>query len=61
MRSYVPSSSSELLSQSQIVFKALLTLHQMMRAGSTDQLLENLSQGDVLKLRNVSNQNWEGQ
>ncbi len=44
----------------QIVFKALLTLHQMIRSGSTETLLEHLSQGDVLRLRNISSQSWEG-
>lgn len=32
----------------------------MMRSGSTDALLQYLSQGDQLRLRNVSGQNWEG-
>lgn len=44
----------------QVVFKALIVLHQMIRTGSTDQLLQHLSQGDTLRLRNVSGQNWEG-
>ncbi|ORY25441.1 ANTH domain-domain-containing protein, partial [Naematelia encephala] len=43
-----------------VVFKALIVLHQMMRSGSSDQLLEHLAQNDVLRLRNVSGQNWEG-
>lgn len=32
----------------------------MIRTGSTDALLDNLSQNDVLRLRNISGQNWEG-
>ena len=32
----------------------------MIRSGSTDQLLEQLAQSDVLRLRNVSDQRWEG-
>ena len=32
----------------------------MLRSGSTDQLLEFLAQGDMLRLRNVGGQNWEG-
>lgn len=44
----------------QVVFKALIVLHQMIRTGSTDQLLQYLSQGDALRLRNVNGQNWEG-
>ncbi|WWC95076.1 hypothetical protein V866_001928 [Kwoniella sp. B9012] len=43
-----------------VVFKALLTIHQMMRSGSTDQFLGVLSRQDVLKLRNVSGQGFEG-
>ncbi|EIW71887.1 hypothetical protein TREMEDRAFT_41409 [Tremella mesenterica DSM 1558] len=43
-----------------VVFKALLVLHQMIRSGSTDQLLDVLSQGDILRLRNVGGQNWDG-
>lgn len=38
----------------QVVFKALLTLHQMMRSGSAETLLGHLSRnGDVLRLRAV--------
>ncbi|OCF31610.1 ENTH domain-containing protein [Kwoniella heveanensis CBS 569] len=43
-----------------VVFKALLTLHQMIRSGGTQQLLEALSRQDVLKLRNVQGNSWEG-
>lgn len=43
-----------------VVFKALLVLHQMIRSGSTDTLLEFLGQGDALRLRNISGQNWDG-
>lgn len=45
----------------QIVFKALLVLHTMIRNGATDNILTHLSQSDVLKLRNVYSGNWEGQ
>ncbi|KAL1405247.1 hypothetical protein Q8F55_008873 [Vanrija albida] len=43
-----------------IVFKALLTLHQMIRAGSTDVLLRHLATTSVLRLSSVSDQNFEG-
>ncbi|WVR09685.1 hypothetical protein IAU60_006760 [Kwoniella sp. DSM 27419] len=43
-----------------VVFKALLTLHQMIRSGSTEQLLDLLSKQDVLKLRNIASSGWEG-
>ncbi|TXT04903.1 hypothetical protein VHUM_03986 [Vanrija humicola] len=42
-----------------IVFKALLTLHQMIRAGSTDALLHHLASKSVLRLNTVSDQNFE--
>lgn len=50
----------------QVVFKALIVLHQMIRAGSTDNVLSYLanntgSSGDVLRLRNVTAQAWDGQ
>lgn len=32
----------------------------MIRSGSSEQLLENLAQTDVLRLKNVSSANWEG-
>lgn len=44
----------------QVVFKALIVLHTMMRNGSTDNVLSYLSQAEVLHLRNVSAGNWEG-
>ena len=44
----------------QVVFKALLTLHTLIRNGATDNILAYLSTGDVLRLRNVSAPNWEG-
>lgn len=44
----------------QVVFKALLTLHTIVRNGATDNILAYLSNGDILKLRNVSAPNWEG-
>ncbi|KAG9001497.1 hypothetical protein FRB94_006561 [Tulasnella sp. JGI-2019a] len=43
-----------------IVFKALIVLHTMVRNGATDNVLGYLSQMDVLRLRNVSNGQWEG-
>lgn len=50
----IPSASS------QIVFKALIVLHTMIRAGSTDNVLSYLSSSNILKLQNVSSANWEG-
>lgn len=44
----------------QVVFKALIVLHTMIRNGATDNVLTYLSSEDVLKLRNVSNSQWEG-
>ena len=38
----------------------MLTLHTIIRNGSTDNILAYLSNGDVLKLRNVAAPNWEG-
>nr|XP_019010611.1 uncharacterized protein I206_05085 [Kwoniella pini CBS 10737]OCF49392.1 hypothetical protein I206_05085 [Kwoniella pini CBS 10737] len=43
-----------------VVFKALLTIHQMLRSGATDNFLNLLSQQDMMKLRNIQGQNWEG-
>ncbi|KAF9644178.1 ANTH-domain-containing protein, partial [Thelephora ganbajun] len=42
-----------------VVFKALLTLHTLIRNGSTDNILAYLSNGDMLRLKNVSAPNWE--
>ena len=47
-------------SHHQVVFKALLTLHTIIRNGSTDNILAYLSNGDILRLKNVSAPNWEG-
>lgn len=44
----------------QIVFKALIVLHTMIRNGATDNVLSYLSSGDVLRLRNVGQGQWEG-
>ena len=44
----------------QVVFKALIVLHTMIRNGATDNVLTYLSSEDVLKLRNVSAGQWEG-
>ncbi|KXN87515.1 ENTH domain-containing protein C19F8.03c [Leucoagaricus sp. SymC.cos] len=43
-----------------VVFKALIVLHTMIRNGATENVLSHLSQGDVLRLRNVYGGNWEG-
>ncbi len=45
----------------QVVFKALIVLHTMIRNGATDNILQYLSSSDVLKLRNVSSGQWEGE
>ncbi|KAG6896531.1 hypothetical protein C0992_007665 [Termitomyces sp. T32_za158] len=45
---------------SQVVFKALIVLHTMIRTGATDNVLGYLSNSDVLRLRNVSAGSWEG-
>ena len=47
------------------MFKALIVLHQMIRSGSTDNVLSYLGKtagtsGDVLRLRNVVAQAWDG-
>lgn len=44
----------------QVVFKALIVLHTMIRNGATDNVLSYLSSGDVLRLRNVATGQWEG-
>jgi hypothetical protein len=44
----------------QVVFKALLTFHTLIRNGSTNNILAYLSNGNVLKLNSVSTPNWEG-
>jgi hypothetical protein len=44
----------------QVVFKALIVLHTMIRNGSTDNVLGYLSSSDTLRLSNVSASNWEG-
>jgi hypothetical protein len=44
----------------QVVFKALIVLHTMIRNGATDNVLSYLSSGEVLRLKNVSTGNWEG-
>ena len=45
----------------QIVFKALIVLHMMIRNGATDNVLSYLSSSEVLRLRDISHGNWEGQ
>ena len=49
-----------LTSRLQVVFKALIVLHTMMRNGATDNVLAYLSASEVLRLRNVSAGNWDG-
>jgi hypothetical protein len=49
------------VAEHQVVFKALLTLHQMIRSGSTDQLLDHLVKSDVMRLRGIGGQNFEGE
>ncbi len=44
----------------QVVFKALIVLHTMIKNGATDNVLTYLSTEDVLKLRNVSDGQWDG-
>ncbi|KAF8605957.1 ANTH-domain-containing protein [Ceratobasidium sp. AG-I] len=43
-----------------IVFKALIVLHSMIRQGQTDNVLKYLASSDVLRLRNVTNGQWDG-
>ncbi|KAF7983335.1 hypothetical protein HWV62_22291 [Athelia sp. TMB] len=43
-----------------VVFKALIVLHTMIRNGATDNVLSYLSSSEVLRLKNVSAGNWEG-
>ncbi|KAG8220812.1 hypothetical protein J3R82DRAFT_2257 [Butyriboletus roseoflavus] len=43
-----------------VAFKALIVLHCMIRNGATDNVLSHLSSSEVLRLRNVSAGNWEG-
>ncbi len=44
----------------QVVFKALIVLHMMVRNGATDNVLQYLSSSDVLRLKNVAGGQWEG-
>ncbi|KIR31630.1 ENTH domain-containing protein [Cryptococcus deuterogattii MMRL2647] len=43
-----------------VVFKGLLTLHQMIRTGQTEALLDVLARNDVLRLRNIYSQQFQG-
>ncbi|KAG8696553.1 hypothetical protein FRC09_008395 [Ceratobasidium sp. 395] len=43
-----------------IVFKALIVLHTIIRQGQTDNVLKYLASSEVLRLRNVSNGQWDG-
>jgi hypothetical protein len=50
------------LSLLQVVFKALIVLHTMIRNGATDNVLSYLSSSDVLRLKNISaGAHWEGE
>ena len=66
MPSYVrqPCSPDDLLTAApslQVVFKALIVLHTMIRNGATDNVLSYLSSSDVLRLKNISSgAHWEG-
>jgi hypothetical protein len=44
----------------QVVFKALIVLHTMIRNGATDNVLQYLSSSEVLRLKNVAGGQWEG-
>lgn len=66
MQLYAPThpsglSIAYLLRNAQVVFKALIVLHTMIRNGATDNVLTYLSSSEVLRLRNVSTGNWEGE
>jgi len=66
MQLYAPTHLSSLsivylLRNAQVVFKALIVLHTMIRNGATDNVLTYLSSSEVLRLRNVSTGNWEGE
>ncbi|WVQ75688.1 hypothetical protein IAR50_005318 [Cryptococcus sp. DSM 104548] len=43
-----------------VVFKALLTLHQMIRTGASEGLLEILARHDVLRLRGLGGRGFQG-
>jgi hypothetical protein len=45
----------------QVVFKALIVLHTMIRNGSTDNVLGYIAKSDILRLNNVANGHWEGE
>lgn len=40
--------------------RLLLTLHTTIRNGATDNIIAYLSNGDVLRLKNVAALHWEG-
>ena len=46
-------------STQQVVFEALLTLHNLIRNGAIDNFLAYLSTGDVFRLKNIAT-HWEG-
>ncbi|OXB36061.1 hypothetical protein LQV05_005497 [Cryptococcus neoformans] len=43
-----------------VAFKGLLTLHQMIRTGQTEALLDVLARNDVLRLRSMYSQRFQG-
>ena len=45
----------------QVVFKALILLHTLIRNGATDSVLSYLAGSDVLHLHNVYQGQWEGE
>jgi hypothetical protein len=51
---------ASLIVPAQVVFKALIVLHVMIRNGSTDNVLGYLSNENSLRLKNVTSANWEG-
>lgn len=60
MRLHTDSSHAVILAN-QVILKALLVLHSMIRQGATDNVLTFLSNNDVLRLKdNVGGQTWEG-
>lgn len=57
-----PSDAAHRAMPLQVVFKALLVLHTMIRNGATDNVLAYLSSSDVLRLKNISaGAHWEGE
>jgi len=57
---FLPVVYFELYRYLQVAFKALIVLHTMIRNGSTDNVLSYLSSSEVLRLRNMTAGNWDG-